>query len=75
MSSVEHTTSFDAVLDLGDGVSRVYCFGDADGPAANVRDSGGLVTGFNYNAVPEPSVFALIGIGAILVCRRKRANG
>ena len=37
---------------------------------------GGAASAFRINAapVPEPSVFALIGIGAILVCRRKRGT-
>jgi len=69
------TTSFDAVLTTGDGVSRLYNQ-NVNGTTGST-DSLGLVTGFNI--VPEPgTAMLLVGGGTLLAlfggCRRRRRH-
>lgn len=72
------TTSFDAVFDNGDSVSRVGTFinSTVDSPTAEFADTLGLVTRFQYNAqIPEPSALLITGICLLSwfgPCRRNR---
>jgi hypothetical protein len=58
------TSPFDAVNTSGDSVSTLFASG-ADSTFGNVSTIG-LVTWFTIDPVPEPSTWALVGIGFLL---------
>lgn len=61
------TFELDAVMVVGDGVSRAYEFSPgAPSPAA---DTTGVITAFN---IPAPGAFAVFGVGGLLAVRRRR---
>ncbi|MFT3880750.1 MAG: PEP-CTERM sorting domain-containing protein [Gemmatales bacterium] len=73
------TAYFDAESTLGDSISRVYTqFNAGSSPVGDQVDSNGLVTQFTFAAVPEPTTWALIGIGIAgasgVIYRRKNMN-
>jgi len=60
------TTQFDAEVTSGDSISRVFTFGSGVGSATgDTADSSGLITQFTFAAVPEPTTWALIGVGTL----------
>jgi hypothetical protein len=64
LPDVPRSFVLDAVNASGDGVSRVWSFA-SDMAAATGFDTYGLITTFTFSSVPEPSVGALLVVGAL----------
>lgn len=52
---------------VGDPISRVYAFGDADA-TTGIADTLGLTTYFVVTPIPEPSMLALLGLFLCVLC-------
>jgi hypothetical protein len=67
--------SLDAQSTLGDSVSRV--FGNSETALSGTADSLGLVARFNLTIIPEPSISALLilGAGMTMLFLRRRSGG
>jgi hypothetical protein len=62
--------SMDAVNVTGDSVSRV--FATSATASTGTADTLGLVTQFEYTAVPEPATMAALGLGIAALLRRRK---
>jgi PEP-CTERM motif len=67
-TNVSH--SMDAVSVIGDSVSRLRA--TSASATTGTADSLGLVTQFEYTAVPEPATMAALGLGIAALLRRRR---
>ena len=67
------SAQFDAVNSVADSVSRVVSFNVDD--TSGISDSIGLVTRFDFEAVPEPATGAIAGLALVAMFARRLRRG